>query len=171
MIREFRRVTYETVEDITIFVAGYPQKHPDSKNLEVDLEYLRKKMVHGANAILTQVTFSSDEFCNFVRNCRDVGISDTFSIIPGLYIPSSYAELNRVCNITKVSLPSKLRDEFELLQNDVEKFRKHSLSFTKDLIRNIQRDCPEHIRGFHFYTMNDLTMLKRLMDVVKFSEA
>lgn len=167
LISEIRRKTEQRDESITVFAAGHPQKLES----EDEMKNLKSKTEAGVNVILTQLIFSAEIFCKFVRKCRQFGIPEAIAIIPGLYIPKNINELKLILNITKVTIPTTLKCELESLQNDEQKFQELSLSFITKLINDIQRDSPEHIRGFHFFTMNDLTMLSKLTKCINFSEA
>lgn len=156
-------------DDITILAAGYPEKHPEAVSFEEDLQHLKLKVEAGVDVIITQLTFSAEAFCKFVESCRRVGIPHEIPILPGLYIPRSFDELNRILKITNVTMPPQLYEDFEKLRDFEEKFQSRGLSHTVEIIEDIQSNCSEFIRGFHFYTMNDLSMLKKLTQIVNFS--
>lgn len=63
-----------------IGVAGYPQGHPDG-NYEEDLKFLKLKVDAGAEFIVTQLFYDVDQFLDFVKDCRKIGI--TVPILPG----------------------------------------------------------------------------------------
>jgi methylenetetrahydrofolate reductase (NADPH) len=130
---------------------------------------LRLKVDAGVDAVLTQLTFSAEDFCKLVHDCRNNGVS--VPIIPGLYIPENLNRLNHLLKITNASMPIKLQQELESLKDDEEKFQERSLSFVANLIGDIQKNSCEHIRGFHFFTLNSLTMLSKLITIVNFSDA
>lgn len=155
---------------MSILTAGYPDKHPEALSLDEDLKHLKDKIQCGCDMIITQLTFSSKKFVAFVENCREMGISSDIPIIPGLYIPRSLNELNLILKITNVEIPRDLYAELENLSDNEEKFQERSLAFTLKCIEDIQQSCREFIRGFHFYSMNDLHMLRNLIEIVNFSE-
>jgi methylenetetrahydrofolate reductase (NADPH) len=134
------------------------------------LLYLKRKVESGVDVILTQVVFSADKFIEFVNRCRKIGISSDIPIIPGLYIPHNFDELNLMLKITKVSMDSTAYEKFRSLKDDCEGFKDFSLSFMTKMIHDIQENSQEFIKGFHFFTLNNFEMVQRLINVIDFKE-
>lgn len=148
---------------MTIFAAGYPEGHVESQSLSDDLKNLKTKVDAGVDFILTQVVFSSETYVKFVESCRELGIK--VPIIPGLYVPRNLQELEFFLKLTKVSIDSKIHENFKNFENDEEGFKILALQFTRKLIDNIKHLVP----GFHFFTMNDFEMVARLVECKNFS--
>lgn len=170
LIAELRRKTRDSQRKLTVFAGGYPEVHIESRSQDEDLMNLKRKVESGVDIILTQVVFSSEIFISFVKKCRECGISSHVPIIPGLYIPFSFKELNLILKITKVSIDPEIYQNLEVLKDDTEEFQKVSLNFMKKIIENIQENSSEYIRGFHFFTMNNFKMIQKLIEIVDFSE-
>lgn len=167
LIEEIRTRTSDT-SSITILAAGYPEGHVESQNPAEDLQNLKKKVECGVDVILTQVVFSSGKFVEFVKNCRKIEITSRVPIIPGLHIPRTFKELNFLLNFTKATMPKEIFNQFQQLEHQPEAFEDLALSFTIKLIQEINESSPEFIRGFHFFTMNHLKMVKKLLEVIDF---
>ncbi|OTF81989.1 hypothetical protein BLA29_011627, partial [Euroglyphus maynei] len=83
----------------TVVVAGYPIPHPESLDKNHDRQCLKEKVDAGADYIITQLFFRCEDYVQFVRECRMIGI--TVPIIPGICAINSY-ESNRYDPINKL---------------------------------------------------------------------
>ena len=119
----------------------------------------------GVDFILTQVVFSADVFVKFLCNCRRVGI--TVPIIPGLYIPHNFTELNRLMMITKIQMPAYYYEAFKSRRENDEDFKTYSVIWMMALIRDIKQKSPEFVPGFHFFTMNNFDMIKKCLPLME----
>ena len=92
--------------DFCIGVAGYPEKHFESPNIETDLYYLKRKIDLGADYVTTQMFFDNRYYHDYVKNCRENGLN--IPIIPGLKPITSQRQLTMIPSIFSVDIPVDL---------------------------------------------------------------
>jgi methylenetetrahydrofolate reductase (NADPH) len=101
-----------------IGVAGYPEKHFESPNPEIDLQRLKEKVDAGASYIMTQMFFDNKKFYDFQKACRAAGIDAP--IIPGLKPITSKKQLSILPRIFHVDIPTDLSNAIMRCKNDQE---------------------------------------------------
>jgi methylenetetrahydrofolate reductase (NADPH) len=90
----------------SIGVAGYPEKHQESPNFDADLFHLKQKVDAGADYIVTQMFFDNQVYFDFVKRCRDFGI--TVPIIPGLKPVAVKDHQNMLPKMFGITVPTEL---------------------------------------------------------------
>jgi methylenetetrahydrofolate reductase (NADPH) len=101
-----------------IGVAGYPEKHFESPNMESDLRYLKMKVDAGADYITTQMFFDNKKYFDFVQRCRDNGIH--VPVIPGLKPITSRKQLSTLPRTFHVDIPTELSNEIMKCKSDAD---------------------------------------------------
>lgn len=101
-----------------IGVAGYPEKHFEAPNLQIDLQKLKEKVDAGAEYIMTQMFFDNQKFFDFVKSCKEMGIN--VPIIPGLKPITNKKQLSVLPRIFHVDIPTDLSNAIMKCKTDVE---------------------------------------------------
>src|SRR5215471_16761838 len=101
-----------------IGVAGYPEKHFESPNLETDLMYLKAKVDAGAEYVTTQMFFDNQKYFDFVKTCRSQGI--TVPVVPGLKPITTKKQLSMLPKVFHVDLPPDLSNAITRCKSDEE---------------------------------------------------
>jgi len=128
-------------------VAGYPEKHFEAPNLEIDLARMKEKVDAGAEYIMTQMFFDNQKFFDFVKSCRDMGI--TVPIIPGLKPITTKKQLSVLPRIFHVDIPTDLSNEVMKCRTDADV----EAVGTKWLIQQSKELKKFGVPVLHYYTL------------------
>ena len=146
--------------DFCIGVAGYPEKHNEAPNWQLDLKNLKDKVDAGADYIVTQMFYDNKKYFDFVKECRAIGID--VPIIPGLKPISSKKQLTTLPLTFHIDLPTELVNEVlkcksrdAVRQLGVE----WSIMQAKELMK---ADAPV----LHFYTMGNSDNIEQIAKAV-----
>ena len=146
--------------DFCVGVAGYPEKHFESPNLDVDVEFTKRKIDIGADYITTQMFFNNDHYYNYIKRCKEHNIH--VPIIPGLKPITTKNQLTILPKIFNVEVPVDLCNEMNKTKNDADGDKvgeEWLLAQCRDLLKN---NAPV----LHFYTLGKpyvvYNVLKRL---------
>ncbi|MEP7319994.1 MAG: methylenetetrahydrofolate reductase, partial [Panacibacter sp.] len=141
-----------------IGVSGYPEKHFEAPNLEIDLRHLKEKVNAGAEYIMTQMFFDNQKFFDFVKACRDNGID--VPIIPGLKPITTKKQLSVLPRIFHVDIPTELSTEIIKCKTD-EDCEKVGAEW---LVQQSKELKAFGVPVLHYYTLGKA---KVIADVVK----
>ncbi len=130
-----------------IGVAGYPEKHFEAPNFDMDVHYLKKKIDMGAHYIVTQLFFDNKKYIDFVNKCREAGI--TVPIIPGIKPVTIKKHLSILPNIFHIDLPQALVLEMEKCK-DNQQVRELGIEWS---IQQCKELMQFGVPVLHFYSM------------------
>ena len=93
----------------SIGVAGYPEMHEEAASPEADIACLKAKVDAGAEYVVTQLFYDNARFFDYVRRCREAGI--TVPIIPGIKPLSTVRHLTLLPQTFGCHIPEELGRE------------------------------------------------------------
>lgn len=70
------------------------------------MHYLKEKLKLGADFIITQLFLESKDFIDYVKKCREAGI--TCPIIPGVMPFTSFNNYSMVISLSSIKVPAEL---------------------------------------------------------------
>lgn len=138
----------EKAGDFCIGVGGYPEKHFEAANLEVDIENLRRKVDAGADYVITQMFFDNGVFYRFVERCRAAGIE--VPIIPGLKPLTTARQVGLLPESFSIDIPVELTTAVARAGDDAEAVRQLGIDWCTEQCRDLLR---HGVPAVHFYTM------------------
>ena len=132
-----------------LFVAAYPETHPQAVSEDADLENLKRKVDAGGHRAITQFFFDNEIFLRFRDRVAAAQID--VELIPGILPVTNFNTLVRFAGACGASIPQSLSTLFEGLDEDPttrQLIAAHAaVSQAEDLGR-------EGVEDFHFYTLN-----------------
>ncbi|HEY0510686.1 MAG TPA: methylenetetrahydrofolate reductase [Thermoanaerobaculia bacterium] len=136
-------------------VGGYPEKHFEAANLQLDVRRVKEKVEAGAHYVVTQMFFDNRHYFRFVELCREQGIE--VPIIPGLKILTSERQLTSIPRTFYVEVPAALADEALAHPDRVPDIGvEWALKQTQELL-------DHGVPSVHFYVMQSAAAIKKLM--------
>lgn len=143
-----------------IGVAGYPEKHFEAPNREIDLRYLKQKIDAGANYIVTQMFFDNQKYFDFVDAVRAAGID--VPIVPGLKPLTKLYQLNSIPRLFYIDLPDDLVNAITAAK-DAEGRRQVGIEWCVAQSQELkERGAP----CLHYYTMGDSSTIQAIAKAV-----
>jgi methylenetetrahydrofolate reductase (NADPH) len=146
--------------DFCMGVAGYPEKHFESPNFEIDLIKTKEKVDAGADYIMTQMFFNNQKFLDYVQACRDMGI--TVPIIPGLKPIMNKKQLTILPRIFHVDIPTELSNAINKCKTDAE----CEQVGTEWLIQQSKELKAAGVPVLHYYTLGKPKVIRDVVSAV-----
>lgn len=134
--------------DVNIRVGAYPDRHPEARDENADVEWLKRKIDAGADSAITQFFFEAETFFRFRDKCAAAGIDAP--IIPGILPIETWSGVRKFAQSCGTPVPVWLDEAYERAERDGREDLL-SISLATEL-------CTELVEGgvedLHFYTLN-----------------
>jgi methylenetetrahydrofolate reductase (NADPH) len=142
--------------NIEVFVSAYPEPHPDSEGFNFDLNLLKEKTIAGSNQCISQFCFSMKDYKKLIDQIlkREINNELTAGIMPIYNIDSLCGMANR-CGI---HIPAEIIDQFS---DDKARNEQAAINICIKQIQDLQN---MGINNFHFYTLNQSSLLLKIFD-------
>jgi methylenetetrahydrofolate reductase (NADPH) len=153
-------IKHQLSSNFCIGVAGYPEKHYESPNMEEDIYWLKHKVNKGAEYIVTQMFFDNAAFFNFFQKCRDAGIN--IPIIPGLKPISAFNDIKLIPSSFHLNIPYELCKEVQSCKTKEEVMQvgvEWTIAQSKELI-------DFGVPGLHFFTLGQSDNIRKIVSEV-----
>jgi len=142
------KMDINTGHQFTYGVAGYPEKHEEAPNIDIDIQFLKQKIDNGAQYIVTQLFFDNNKYYSFVDRCRKAGIN--VPIIPGLKPVTTCGQLNVLPKVFHVDIPMELASELLKCKDD-EQAKLVGAEWCTEQARDL---IANNVPSIHFYSLN-----------------
>lgn len=139
-------------------VAGYPEKHDEAPNAEMDIMWLKNKVDAGAQYIVTQMFFDNSKFYSFVERCRAAGIN--VPIIPGIKPIVTRKQLTVLPKVFHVDIPSELAAAILECKSD-DDAKEVGVEWCTEQIRDLY---AHSVPSVHIYSLNATKSVRRILE-------
>lgn len=142
--------------------ACYPEKHPEAPSSDDDLRWAKHKVECGAEFLITQLFFDSEDYFRFVERARGAGI--TVPIVPGIMPITSVSQIKRFTQMCGARIPDELRVRLERFEDDPSVVMAIGIEHA---IRQCRRLLEANAPGVHFYTLNKSHATRSILAAIK----
>ena len=144
--------------DFCVGAACYPEVHPESKNQNEDINYLKLKQDMGADFLTTQMFFDNSIFYNFMYKLRSAGVS--IPVVAGIMPVTNVVQLKKIKELSNANIPSKFLSIADKFQDDKDSMRQAGIIYACNQIIDL---ISNGINNIHIYTMNNASVAKQIM--------
>jgi methylenetetrahydrofolate reductase (NADH) len=135
--------------DIEVSVSAYPEKHPEARDFDADIDTLQAKVDAGATRAITQVFFDNEFYLRYLDRVRARNIE--IPIVPGIMPMHNFKQARNFVTRTGTTVPDWLAQKFDGLDNDADT---RKLVAATVAAGQVQKLFKHGVDTFHFYTMN-----------------
>jgi methylenetetrahydrofolate reductase (NADPH) len=135
--------------DIEVSVSAYPEKHPEARDFDRDIDTLQAKVDAGATRAITQVFFDNDFYLRYLDRVRGRGIK--IPIVPGIMPMHNFKQARNFVTRAGTTVPDWLAQKFDGLDHDADT---RKLVAATVAAGQVQKLAKHGVDTFHFYTMN-----------------
>jgi methylenetetrahydrofolate reductase (NADPH) len=135
--------------DIEVSVSAYPEKHPEARDFDADIDTLQAKVDAGAARAITQVFFDNAFYLRYLDRVRARNID--IPIVPGIMPMHNFKQARNFVTRTGTTVPDWLAQKFDGLDNDADT---RKLVAATVAAGQVQKLFKHGVDTFHFYTMN-----------------
>ena len=109
------------IKDFEIIIAVFPEKHPESKDIQEDVDNLKRKIDLGATKGITQFFFDNNKFYDFINLLKKKKIN--IPVVPGILPILNYDKLIKFAKSCSATIPNKIKEIFEKNKNNKKNVR------------------------------------------------
>jgi len=143
--------------DFCVGAACYPEVHPESKNKDVDLDYLKLKQEVGADFFTTQMFFDNSIFYRFMYRLRSIGVK--IPVVAGIMPVTNVAQLTRIKQLSNADIPAKFMSIADKFEDDKESMKQAGIIYACNQIIDL---ISNDVNNIHIYTMNNASVAQEI---------
>ena len=147
--------------DFKLYAACYPEKHPESMDVESDIRYLKAKVDLGVDGLITQMFFDNEKLYRFMDQLEKSGI--TASLHAGIMPITRVNQLGTSVSLSGSSVPSSLSNLIAKYSDDPEGMKQAGIEFAVNQIDDLLK---HGVKGIHLYSMNKADVTRDIYEAI-----
>lgn len=147
--------------EFNLIGACYPEKHPEAKTLEEDIDNLKRKIDCGVTHLITQLFLDNDKFFRFLDLTSKKGVN--VPIEAGIMPMFSAKTLEHSVSLSDASVPAEFL-KLKADNPDEKEFFERGISLA---VKQIDSLIKGGAKGIHLYTMNKGEIAERILPKFK----
>jgi len=145
-----------------ISVGVYPEKHPQAKTMQRDLQHFKAKIEAGADAAITQYFYNAEAYYNLCNDCERLQLN--IPLVPGIMPIMKFSQLARFSDMCGAEIPRYMRQRLASLGDDTDAVQDYGLDIVVRLCKRlIEFGAP----GLHFYTLNQPEITSKIVAALR----
>ena len=154
------------IGDFEVTVSIYPERHPESKSFDHDMDLLKAKIDAGATRAIAQFAFETEHYERLLERVQKAGI--TIPIIPGIMPTTNFKGVVRMADRCGATVPAWLAAYYEGLDDDLATRRLIAATVSAEQVHDLER---LGFRDFHLYTLNQADLTYAICHILGFKPA
>lgn len=146
----------------SIGVSAYPEGYPEYRDVEKEVEYLKRKFDEGGDFAITQMFFDNSYFYKFVNICRKKGITN--EVIPGIMPITNFKQIFSFATSVGARIPDDLTNKFNSVLSSPEDMEKLGIEVAVSQIMDL---FDNGFKKIHLFTLNRRSVVEDIVRVVR----
>lgn len=163
-IRRFNEKTFKEEGDakfsgFCIGGACYPEGHPESPNIQTDIDNLLRKVEAGCDFLTTQMFFDNNVFYNFLYKIRDRGIK--VPVVAGIMPVTNGKQMSRIMKLSGAIIPQRFRAIVDRFGDTPAAMTQAGVAFATEQVIDL---LANGVNNIHIYTMNKPQVARQIRE-------
>lgn len=159
---DLTRYIRQTHPEMTVYGACYPECHPQSRNLDEDISWLKVKVDSGASHLISQLFYDNADYLRFLDKARAAGID--VPIEAGIMPVTNAASVRRMTGMCSSKVPERLATILDRWGDDPNTLKEAGIIYASEQIADL---VARGVDGIHLYTMNHPGVTRRIWQNVQ----
>ena len=140
----------------------YPECHPQSRDLDEDISWLKVKVDAGASHLISQLFYDNADYLRFLDKARAAGID--VPIEAGIMPVTNAASVRRMTGMCSSKVPERLATILDRWGDDPNTLKEAGIIYASEQIADL---VARGVDGIHLYTMNHPGVTRRIWQNVQ----